>query len=244
MKHYGLIGFPLGHSFSAKYFAERFTRENILDCSYSNFPLENISQLGDMLAQNPDLKGFNVTIPYKLDVIPYLKTISDEAKAIGAVNCVKIDEGGELYGYNTDVYGFRKSLLELIGESRSKALVLGTGGASRAVKYALESLGIEFLSVSRTVSETSIDYSMITAKTIKDYPLIINTTPLGTFPKVEGLPSLPFDSMDENNFLFDLVYNPETTRFMSEGLSRGAKVMNGYRMLVLQAEKSWDIWSE
>lgn len=242
MKTYGLIGFPLGHSFSQKFFSEKFDRERIANCEYRLFAIDSIERLPELLQSMPDLCGFNVTIPYKEQVIKYLDRVDDEAARIGAVNCVKI-ENGELTGHNTDAYGFRESLLNLIGEERPRALVLGTGGASKAIRYVLEQLGIEFKIVSRTATSDYIGYEDVNAEIVSEYKLIVNTTPVGTYPNADAAPQLPYELMDSDNFLYDLVYNPPLTRFLSLGAERGAKTMNGAQMLEGQALKSWDIWN-
>ena len=242
MKLYGLIGYPLGHSFSEKFFREKFAAEGIADCRYRNFPIPSIEELPRMLAENPDLRGFNITIPYKQAVLPYLASLSEEAEAIGAVNCVSVS-GKELVGYNTDAYGFRRSLLRLIGEERPRALVLGTGGASRAVCYVLEQLGIDCRLVSRSAGEGRTSYEELTPEIIRERELIVNTTPLGTFPKVEECPDIPYEALTCRHYLYDLVYNPAVTEFLRRGAEHGALTMNGYKMLVGQAEKSWDIWT-
>lgn len=242
MRRYGLIGYPLSHSFSASYFTNKFTDSGIADCDYRNFPMDSIRGVESMLSENPDLRGFNVTIPYKEQILPYLDDMSPEARAIGAVNCVRIDEG-RLTGYNTDAYGFRNSIIELIGQERPKALILGTGGASKAIKYALTQHGIEYQNVSRSRSESAVSYEDVDGKMLREYKLIINTTPLGMYPKVDTFPTLPYEAMSEGHFLFDLTYNPPVTRFMARGMEHGAKAKNGYDMLVLQAECSWSIWS-
>lgn len=242
MKTFGLIGYPLGHSFSEKYFSEKFIDERIKECEYRNFPIENIEALALLRQNTPTLSGFNVTIPYKEQIIQYLDTIDAQAEAIGAVNCVRI-ESEKLTGYNTDAYGFRNSLLALIGNKRPRALILGTGGASKAVKYVLNELGIEHQTVSRTKTDDYICYSDLCGEVMKRYHLIINTTPLGTFPNIETAPDIPYDQLCEDNFLFDVVYNPPLTKFLALGKQHGAQVMNGYRMLVDQAEKSWKIWN-
>ena len=246
MRLYGLIGYPLGHSFSARYFAGKFAAERIADCEYRNFPLENISGLPAMIAANPDLQGFNVTIPYKQEIIPFLRRIDGEARAIGAVNCVSVVryvDAVELAGYNTDAYGFRRSLLGLIGDDRPAALVLGTGGSSRAVKYVLEGLGIAFRNVSRTAIGGNLSYAQLTPEIISQHKLIVNCTPLGTFPNVEECTDLPYEAIGQGHYLFDLVYNPSLTEFLRRGATNGARIRNGYEMLVWQAERSWEIWN-
>lgn len=243
MRLYGLIGYPLGHSFSARFFAEKFSSEQIDDCAYRNFPIPDINQLPRLLHDHPDLRGFNVTIPYKELIRPYLDEIDPEADAIGAVNCVRIHDG-RLQGYNTDVYGFRASLLNLLGPARPDALVLGTGGASKAVRFVLDGLGIRHQTISRTAGTGKIAYTELTPEIAAAHPLIINTTPLGTFPDTGGCPALPYAALTPSHFLFDLVYNPPLTEFLRRGQAQGAAIMNGYDMLVGQAIRSWEIWQE
>lgn len=236
MRKFGLIGYPLGHSFSAKYFAEKFRAEGISDCRYDNYPIDNVSKFP------AEIDGFNVTIPYKELIITHLDTLSEEAAQIGAVNCV-CNRGGILTGYNTDAYGFETALLELIATSRPKALVLGTGGAAKAVCYVLRKLGIPYIIVSRTATDGRITYDDLSPETIAANRLIINTTPLGTYPKTEAKPDIPYSAIGPRHMLFDLVYNPSETAFLREGRLRGASIKNGYRMLVMQAEKAWEIWN-
>lgn len=242
MKTYGLIGYPLGHSFSARYFADKFAKEHITDCQYLNFPIESIDRLPEMLEQEKSLQGFNVTIPYKQAVFAYLNDLSDEARAIGAVNCVKIGPHG-LKGFNTDAYGFSRSLLNLIGDRRPQTLVLGTGGASKAVCYVLTQLGISHRLVSRQSGNDRISYAEVTPELIRQTPLIINATPLGTFPNVESCPDIPYKALGPDHFLFDLVYNPAVTEFLKRGADQRAHTQNGYDMLIGQAEKAWEIWN-
>ena len=242
MKTYGLIGYPLGHSFSARYFADKFTQEQIVDCQYLNFPIESIDRLPEMLEQEKNLRGFNVTIPYKQAVFAYLDDLSDEARAIGAVNCVKIGPNG-LKGFNTDAYGFSRSLLNLIGDRRPQALVLGTGGASKAVCYVLTQLGISHRLVSRQSGSNRLSYAEVTSELIHQTHLIINATPLGTFPNVKDCPDIPYQALGPDHFLFDLVYNPAVTEFLKRGTDQGAHTQNGYDMLIGQAEKAWEIWN-
>ncbi len=245
MKRYGLIGFPLGHSFSKGWFARMFAAEGRTDCVYENYPLASIDELPGMIAQNPDLEGFNVTIPYKEAVMPCLDELDPQAAAVGAVNCVKIvREGGEvrLRGYNTDVYGFRRSLLSMLGAARPDALILGTGGAAKAVVYVLENEGINYMMVSRRAGEGRLAYEALTPELVERTPLIVNTTPLGMFPAVEVRPEIPYEAVGSGHFLYDLVYNPAETAFLHAGRVRGAAVMNGCAMLVAQAERSWEIW--
>lgn len=242
-KIYGLLGYPLGHSFSRGFFTEKFKRENI-DAEYLNFEFADVNEILDIITKTPNIKGFNITIPHKLNIIHLLDNISPEAKAIGAVNCVKIEDG-ILLGYNTDVIGFKKRLLEFIGNDRPSALVLGTGGASRAVKYVLSELGIAYRVVSRVAvaKESILSYDMVDAEIISTHKLIINTTPLGTFPKVEDAPAIPYHLLTPEHKLYDLVYNPTTTKFMQNGKDMGAQSINGYGMLVGQALAAWEIWN-
>jgi shikimate dehydrogenase len=247
MKQYGLIGYPLGHSFSAAWFAQLFAAEGITDAVYDNFPLAAIDELPALLATHPDLHGFNVTIPYKEAILPYLTELDPQAAAIGAVNCVKVirwDNELILKGFNTDSYGFERSLLALIGDSRPSALVLGTGGASRAVGYVLDCLSIPFRKVSRRAEGQVLSYDELTEETIARSPLIVNTSPVGRSPHTDEMPRIPYSAIGRSHFLYDLIYNPAQTAFLREGRRRGAAVMNGYAMLVAQAQRSWEIWQE
>jgi len=241
---FGLIGYPLSHSFSKTYFIEKFSRECIGDAAYENFEIEKIALLGKIVADHPCLSGLNVTIPFKEAVIRYLDELSDDAREIGAVNTIKVSSG-KLKGFNTDYIGFMRSLIPLLKPWHKKALILGTGGSSLAVKYALEKLGIEFLLVSRNpLEENEIGYPGITKDLIEEYTLIINTTPVGMFPDVSKAPDIPYQFLNAGHLLFDLIYNPEETLFLKQGKERGAAIKNGYEMLVLQAEESWRVWSE
>lgn len=246
MQLYGIIGFPLGHSFSPRYFNDKFRREGI-DAFYRTFEIREAAAIREILNAHPDLRGFNVTIPHKQTILPYLDALSEEAREIGAVNCVKITTlhgKTSLTGYNTDVYGFRKALLQFIPRPAGKALILGNGGAAKAVRYALHNLGIDFLTVSRTPRGAGeIEYSEV-AKILSDYHLLINTTPLGTWPYTTACPDLPYEALTPDHYLFDLVYNPEITTFMQKGQQQGARTCNGYAMLIGQAEKNWEIWTE
>lgn len=245
MKRYGLVGFPLGHSFSAGYFAEKFAAEGLTGtCSYENFPVERIDDLRAALPA--DIRGFNVTIPHKRNILPLLAAIDPEAREVGAVNCVRVLSDGTYCGYNTDVYGFEVSLREMLGGELSlRALVLGTGGAAQAVCHVLRKLGIEYLSVSRTVSAPErIGYDELTREIMAAHRLIVNTTPLGMFPNVADKPVLPYEFVGRGHYLYDLVYNPAETAFLREGRRRGARVKCGGQMLALQAERSWQIWNE
>ena len=251
MTTYGLLGYPLGHSFSRKFFTEKFAREGI-DAEYINFELPSIEGYRDMLTSCPTLRGHNVTIPYKQQVIPYLDELSPEARAIGAVNVVKVDPDGRLTGYNSDVIGFVESLRPLLRPHHVRALVLGTGGASRAIVYGLRHKldFTDILLVSRKTSASPLGeglvyatYSDITPDIINQYPVIINCTPCGMYPHTDESPNLPYEAMTARNLLYDLVYNPETTQFMQRGAARGATVKNGLEMLLLQAKASWDFWT-
>ncbi len=246
MQLFGLIGYPLSHSFSKGYFAEKFQKEGIEGCLYDNYPIDNISLLPEIIKNNPELIGLNVTIPYKEKVLTYLDSISDEAKEIGAVNTIRIKRLNEqiiLSGFNTDVYGFGESLKLLLEPHHTSALILGTGGASKAVKFALNKMEINFLQVSRTRSDTSLAYEDLTREIIEAHKIIINTTPLGTFPKVEECPPLPYQYLSSKHLLYDLVYNPSVTAFLNHGLKHHCRIKNGLEMLHLQAEKAWEIWN-
>ena len=245
MDKYGLIGYPLGHSFSVTYHNQRFADEGI-NAKYVNFEISNIEQLIEVLSSNPELKGLNVTIPYKEKVLPFLDYISPEARAIGAVNVIRVVHEGakiELRGYNSDVIGFVQSIEPMIESYHKKALVLGTGGASKAICYGLKSLGIEPVLVSRYERPGTIQYASITPDVVKEYNVIVNCTPLGMFPKTNECPALPYEAMDEKNILYDLIYNPDETLFMRKGAERGAAVKNGLEMLLLQAFASWEFWT-
>jgi shikimate dehydrogenase len=242
MKLYGLIGYPLGHSFSKKYFEEKFVKENLQDCSFELFPIEEIETFTDIIATQKKLQGLAVTIPHKQAVMPLLTQMSDEAKAVGAVNCIKIIEGKTI-GYNTDVIGFEKSLLPLLQHHHTKALVLGTGGASKAVQYILKKIGIPFFLVSRTKTDKTITYENISAEIIQTHALIINTTPLGMTPNEEGFADIPYHLITSKHLLYDLIYKPEKTMFLQKGESQGCNIKNGFEMLILQAEENWKIWT-
>ncbi len=249
MKKYGLIGKTLGHSFSKNYFAEKFALEGI-DAVYSNYELPSIDLFPSVVADK-DIVGLNVTIPYKQDVIPFLDDLSDEARAIGAVNVVRVirnEASGEgkpyLKGYNTDVIGFMNSIRPLLKEHHQKALVLGTGGASKAIVYGLKRLGIEPQLVSRSAREGVISYSDLNEQMLREYKVIVNCTPLGTFPKVDECAPIPYEYITREHLLFDLVYNPDETLFLKNGKDRGATTKNGLEMLHLQAIAAWEIWTD
>ena len=241
MRLFGLIGYPLSHSFSKKYFTEKFEKEKLRDCVYENFPIPTIDQLREVLLK-PGLEGFNITIPYKEQVLSYLGEMTEIVRKIRACNCVRI-LNGKLYGYNTDVIGFENSLKKKLKPFHSKALILGTGGSARAVQFVLNQLGIPFKSVSRKPSAKSLSYEQLTGDIIRNHNLIINTTPLGMFPNVIQAPPILYQELTPEHFLFDLLYNPEKTLFLKKGEERGAVIQNGYEMLVLQAEENWKIWN-
>lgn len=249
MTTYGLIGYPLGHSFSRKFFTEKFEQEDI-DAQYLNFEIPSIEEFPNIIASHPELRGLNVTIPYKQQVMQYLDEISPEAKAIGAVNVVRCQRSTvncqpKLTGYNSDVIGFVESIKPLLKPHHEKALILGTGGASKAIHYGLEEkLGMETLFVSRTSRENMITYNDITKDLLQDYTVIVNCSPVGMFPKVDECPALPYEAMNENHLLYDLVYNPLETLFMKKGATQGATVKNGLEMLHLQAIASWEFWTQ
>jgi shikimate dehydrogenase len=244
MRKFGLIGFPLGHSFSKKYFTEKFQKEGLDDCQFELFEIETADQLKKIIAENPSLEGLSVTIPHKQAVIPFLDDLDPACEAIGAVNCIQIKEG-KLTGYNTDYIGFRDSLEAWLEGKKVSALVLGTGGASKAVCKALEDIGIEYLSVSRKATDSSISYDQLASKPqlFEKYRLIINCTPLGTFPNTDAMPSIPEEAFSENTLIFDLVYNPAVTKLMQTCLDKGGKAKNGLEMLEGQAEAAWKIWN-
>lgn len=245
MDKYGLIGYPLGHSFSIGYFNEKFQNECI-DATYENFEIPSIENLTEILDSNPELKGLNVTIPYKEKVISYLDSISPEARAIGAVNVIKVTHKGnktELKGYNSDVIGFTQSIEPLLERYHKKALVLGTGGASKAIIFSLKSLGIETLTVSRYERHGCVRYEDVTPEMIKEYNVIVNCTPCGMYPQTDDCPNLPYEAMDNHTLLYDLIYNPDETLFLKKGKAQGATVKNGLEMLLLQAFASWNFWN-
>lgn len=242
MKLYGLIGYPLTHSFSKKYFDEKFVREGITNYQFQNFELPNINEILLIIQQNPALQGFAITIPYKQQILPYLDWMSDDVKQMSACNCVKIKEG-KLYGYNTDVVGFEKSFIELVKPHHVKALVLGTGGAAQAVIFTLKKLGIHYLTVSRSELANGIIYDDLNETLMEEYSIIVNTTPLGTYPKTTEHPAIPYQYITPQHYLFDLVYNPPLTQFLLKGKEKGAAIKNGYDMLTIQAEENWKIWN-
>jgi len=240
---YGLLGKNISYSFSKKYFTEKFKKLNKKDCEYLNFDLTNISDFKSIFKYNKNIKGLNVTIPYKQAIIPYLDDISAEARQVGAVNTIKI-ENNKLIGFNTDIYGFKKSLETILKTSNYSALILGWGGAAKSIKYVLDNLGCKVQIVTRKpLNNNILLYTELTEKLLKKVKLIVNCTPLGTFPKVDECPKIPYQYLDKRHILFDLIYNPSTTKFLEKGFKKGAVVKNGLEMLKFQAEKSWEIWN-
>ena len=250
MRQFGLIGYPLSHSFSQKFFTEKFLQENIINVKYDNFPIASIESFAGLWKENPNLEGLNVTIPYKKEVIPFLQHSSAVVQEIHACNCIR-KFNGELYGYNTDVIGFEKSLLPFLQPHHTHALILGTGGASAAVQWVLQKLNIQFQLVSRntntieanTEMKASLSYDQLAASVIESHTLIINTSPLGMYPNTNEAPPIAYEGITAQHHLYDLVYNPIETLFMKNGLAKGATVQNGLAMLHIQAEESWAIWN-
>lgn len=241
MRNFGLIGYPLQHSFSPAYWAERFQQLGLTDAAYRAYELPSVDDLRDFVVEH-DLRGLNVTIPHKRSVLPLLDQLSPEAQTIGAVNCIDIEEG-QLVGYNTDAFGFEQSLRQLLGESTvDSTLVMGTGGASKAVCYVLDQLGIEWSYVSRR--RPFLTYSELTPAMVASHRLLINTTPLGTFPDIHRSPDIPYHAISSHHYCYDLVYNPTKTLFLDRAEGQGAAIKNGYEMLILQAERSWEIWNQ
>lgn len=244
MRKFGLIGYPLGHSFSKKYFTEKFDREGIQGCQFELYPIESISEFPHLLDRESSLEGLSVTIPYKEQVVPYLDALDPACAQIGAVNCIRIRDGKKI-GFNTDYLGFKQSLQSWLGMEIPNALVLGTGGASKAVQQALRDLEVSYRIVSRNSSEGQLTYAKLKEQPewLASHPLIINTTPVGTYPNVEELPDLPLEQLHAAHRVYDLVYNPPITRLMQECMDRGGKAKNGQDMLELQAEAAWSIWN-
>ena len=247
MRKFGLIGYPLGHSFSKAYFSKKFEDENISDCEYNNYPIEHISDILKLIADQPHLVGVNVTIPYKQQILQYLDEIDSDAVEIGAVNTIKINRKNgvaSLKGYNTDVYGFAEPLKKVLAPSHKKALILGTGGASKAVAWVLKNLKIDFLFVSRNSQNNNcIGYNNVTEQLIRENTVIINTSPVGMYPDIDNAPEIPYDAISEEHILYDLIYNPEETLFLKKGAKKKAITINGLPMLYLQAEMAWKIWN-
>jgi shikimate dehydrogenase len=250
LRQFGLIGYPLSHSFSQKFFTEKFLQENIVNASYQNFPIPSMEFFGALWKENPNLEGLNVTIPYKKEVIPFLQHSSAVVQEIHACNCIR-KFNNELYGYNTDVIGFEKSLLPFLQPHHTHALILGTGGAAAAVRWVLQKLNIQFQLVSRKANtieannemKASLNYDQLSASVIETHTLIINTSPLGMYPNVNEAPPIAYEGITAQHHLYDLVYNPTETLFMQKGLEKGATVQNGLAMLHIQAEESWAIWN-
>lgn len=240
---YALLGKNISYSFSKNYFSEKFKQEKIDNCEYVNFDITNIDLLPFILEANPNLKGMNVTIPYKEKIIPFLNEIDPIAQEIGAVNTISIDENKKLKGYNTDHYGFWNSIKKHLNHTHKHALILGTGGASKAIAYALKQAQIEYKFVSRSPKTEEIHYEKLTKSIFEKYNIIINCTPLGTYPNIEDYPKIPYEFLTKNHILFDLIYNPKCSKFLQKGKKMGAKTINGEEMLILQAEKSWKIWN-
>jgi shikimate dehydrogenase len=244
LKQFGLLGRNISYSFSKGYFAKKFSNNNLKNCSYENFDIPEITDFPEIITKNPNLIGLNVTIPYKEVVIPYLDKLSKNATAIGAVNTIKFTKNGKSKGYNTDYYGFKESLKPLLQKHHKKALILGTGGASKGVAYALKELSIDYLFVSRSRKENVISYEQIDENTFKEYQIIINCSPVGTSPNIEAYPLIPYDYFTSEHIAYDLIYNPEETQFLKKAKTQGAQTKNGLDMLVFQAEKSWEIWNK
>jgi len=259
-KIFGLVGYPLSHSFSKKYFIEKFEKENIIDCEYNLYPLENINQFPRLIVDNPTILGLNVTIPYKESIIPFLDELDETAKAVGAVNCIKIipgseNKGSRLIGYNTDVFGFKQSIKPFLETQHERALIIGTGGASKAVAYVLKEIGIDCFFVSRNKEEKSrnenqassdkfFSYDELNDYIIKTFKLIINTTPIGMYPNINEAPELPYNFITSSHLLYDLIYNPTETEFLKRGKLQGASTVNGLSMLHQQAEEAWRVWNK
>ncbi|HET6990414.1 MAG TPA: shikimate dehydrogenase [Bacteroidia bacterium] len=251
MRLFGLIGFPLSHSFSEKYFTEKFQRSTISDTNYKLFPIESIEKFPQLISENPDLVGLNVTIPYKEKVIPFLDELSEIAKVVGAVNTIEFkiqNSKFKIIGHNTDVHGFRQSLKPFLTSAHDRALILGTGGASKAVEYVLKQIGVECIFVSREKKnipyKTILAYEELNSYVINSCKLIVNCSPVGMFPNVNEFPEIPYESITNEHLLYDLIYNPAETEFLKKGKLHGAQTMNGLDMLKMQAEKAWEIWQK
>ena len=243
-RQFGLLGRNISYSFSKKYFDSKFKNEKLTECSFENFDIQNIEAFPDILKLNKALSGMSVTIPYKELVIPYLDKLSKNAEQIGAVNAIRITKKGKLKGYNTDYYGFMKSIKPMLKSNHKKALILGTGGAAKAVAFGLQKLGIEYTFVSRTKTLENLTYNQLNQSIFENYPIIVNCTPIGTSPNIDIAPDLPYGFFSEKHLAFDLIYNPEESLFLKKAKSMGALTKNGHEMLVLQAEKAWKIWNK
>ncbi len=245
MKEYGLIGYPLSHSFSKRYFDDKFEKEQITNATFSLFEEEYIESFPELISNHKYLQGVCITIPHKKNILPYLHWKDKAVQEVGASNCIRIKDG-QLFGYNTDIVGFKASFEKHLKPHHDKALILGTGGASLGVEYVLKQLNIQYLIVSRqqNAATNSITYAAITPELLKEYTVVINCTPLGTFPNIDSYPILPYESITSAHYFFDLVYNPTETKFLRLAKEHGATIQNGYEMLVLQAEENWRIWNE
>ncbi|ANI87856.1 shikimate dehydrogenase [Arachidicoccus ginsenosidimutans] len=242
MKKYGIIGYPLSHSFSQKYFTQKFIDEKIENAVFEKYEMPDISGV-EQLMQDKELEGFCITIPHKKNIVPYLSESTDAVQKMGACNCVRI-KNKKLFGYNTDAVGFEKSFIPHLQPQHTKALILGTGGAAAAVEFVLQKLNIAYQFVSRSKTENNFSYEELNENILKEYTIIVNCTPLGTFPKTDEAPLIPYQLITPAHYLYDLVYNPSLTKFLSLGKEKGAIIQNGYQMLVLQAEENWKIWNE
>ena len=242
---FGIIGYPLTHSFSERYFNDKFKELGLTDVAFKPFSIEDINSIIQILTEHPNLQGFAITIPHKKAILPFLQETTEDVKTMGACNCVRIRDG-KLSGFNTDVVGFEQSFIKKLKPHHNKALILGSGGAAAAVEFVLRKLHIDYKFVSRkkNTEADNLTYQELTEEIIHNYPVIINTTPLGTFPKVDDAADIPYHLLTSNHYLFDLVYNPAETKFLRLGKEQGAAVENGYEMLVLQAEENWKIWNE
>ncbi len=243
-KRFGLLGRNISYSFSKGHFTKKFENEKYQGYTYENFDIQEIGAFPDIIKNTENLSGMNVTIPYKEEVIPFLDKLSKKATKIGAVNTIKFTKKGKLKGYNTDYFGFLKSLKPLLQPHHKKALILGTGGASKGVAFALEELGIEYTFVSRKASEKAIDYSQLNSDIFQEYQIIINSTPIGTSPNIEACPEIPYEFFTDKHIAYDLIYNPAETQFLKNAKERGAQIKNGLDMLIFQAEKAWEIWNK
>lgn len=246
MKLFGLIGYPLGHSFSEKFFTKKFQKENIHAC-YKLFPIENIQLFHQILEKNPTIEGLNVTIPYKEQIVPYLDELDKTAAEIGAVNVIKIKKDVnqvKLIGYNSDIIGFEQSIRPLLTEHHKKALILGTGGASKGVAYVLKKLNIDYTFVSRNKNVDCFTYEELNKEIINSHTLIVNCSPIGTYPNTEVCPNIPYEGLSKQHLLYDLIYNPEKTLFLKKGEMEGATIKNGLEMLHKQAISAWEIWNQ
>lgn len=244
MRKFGLIGRNISYSFSESYFQNKFKKEEIRDASYQNFDLKSIKEIDSLLKNNPEIKGLNVTIPYKEEVVTYLNSINKKAKQIGAINTIKVTKKGKLKGYNTDCYGFKKSIRPFLKKHHEKALILGTGGASKAIAFVLEQLKIDYSYVSRSQSKHNFTYKDLNKDIVKQHTIIVNCSPVGTHPHINDCPKIPYQAITNKHILFDLIYNPSETLFLTKGKMKGASIINGLKMLEYQAEKSWEIWNK